>query len=427
MATYTSKPDFICKNGICDLDLVSKTISTHISPRCQQHLASLPRTLDDNCPIIAEASVSLAVATSPPLPPLLPIAAEPPKIPPTTNSAIIDLISDVWNGSEPLNYHAQLHLGTPSLPFLLSLDTGSTLLWIQSLLSPTDAPISPQPIYIPTLSTTSKNLLSKTSITYGDGSTLIASLFTDTFLLGGLTASAQIFGAAAENNIRDTLRSGKSNGILGLGFGGDRNIIQTLRIQGGIGKACLALVGPRNDPKLADKIDRERTVQPRGQVRMGEERWIVKLDGVRVNGRVVFRNQLALVDTGTAYIVTSDVVFGSFMGVIHGAEMVKGRKGMFSFPEESLRSVEFVFGGRSLELRRQDFGLGGLVEGEERRMVSSIVSLQDGGEAFGGMEHLWVIGGIFLDNVVTVFDYAEKRVGFATIVNETEVKVHAQL
>ncbi|KAF8247711.1 acid protease [Wilcoxina mikolae CBS 423.85] len=439
MAACTPKPDFICKNGICDLDLGSKTISTHISPRCHQLLASLPNTLDNNSPITAESSVSVSVAAAPPPPPPPPVAAvEPPKPPP---SAIIDLISDVWNGSEPLNYHLQLHLGTPPVPFLLSLDTGSTLLWLQSLLSPTDTPIPSQPLYTPSLSTTSKNLFSKTSVSYGDGSSLIASLFTDTFLLGGLTASAQVFGAAAEHNIRDSFRGGKSHGILGLGFGGERNIVQTLREQGGIGSALWALVGPRNDPKLAEKIDREKTMQPRGWLLVGEvgrewytgeiswcpkvsgERWIVKLDEVRVNGGVVFRDQLALVDTGTAYIVTSDVVFRRVMGVIKGAEVVKGRKGMFSFPEESLRSVEFVFGGRSMELRKQDFGLGGLVEGEERRMVSSIVSLQDGGEAFAGMEQLWVIGGIFLDNVVTVFDCAEERIGFATIANEMAVAV----
>lgn len=224
--------------------------------------------------------------------------------------------------------------------------------------------------------------------------------------------------------------------------------MQTLRVQGKVKNAMLTLVGPRNDPKLADKIDREQTMQPRGQLVVGTvgrewytgeiawcprvmmggaERWIVGLDEVRVNGVVVFRKQLALIDTGTAYIVTSDNVFQKVKAAIPGSEDVQGKRGMFSFPETSLRSMEFVFAGRSLELRKQDFGLGGIVDPKTTRMVSSIVSLPGEGEAFAGLEQLWIIGGIFLDNVVTVFDYAEKKVGFATIASETDVAVQAQL
>jgi hypothetical protein len=56
---------------------------------------------------------------------------------------------------------------------------------------------------------------------------------------------------------------------------------------------------------------------------------------------------------------------------------------------------------------------------EKGRLVSSIISVpprEDGDDVFEGeMENVWIIGGIFLDNVVTVFDFDLKRVGFADI------------
>ena len=48
-------------------------------------------------------------------------------------------------------------------------------------------------------------------------------------------------------------------------------------------------------------------------------------------------------------------------------------------------------------------------------MCSSIMRLPE----WDFDDKLWIIGGIFLDNVVTVFDYGERKVGFADI-NEKE-------
>jgi hypothetical protein len=92
------KPDFICKNGICDVDLVSRTITEHTAPRCHEALASLAGIFPNvqHGPIKAEVDVDVTGAATP--------LVEEPKIPAATQSAVIELISDVWNGSEPLNY-----------------------------------------------------------------------------------------------------------------------------------------------------------------------------------------------------------------------------------------------------------------------------------------------------------------------------------
>ena len=465
--TFT-KPKFICHDGICDTDLVANTIQWDIAPRCQSllHPVEKGETAEDSW---------AAIPKGPPIKlQVIPIAvtpkssaSEPDQV--QSLSTVVDLISDVWNGSEPINYvrpsftssiptlsdtlphkHAQIHLGTPPVPFYVDLDTGSSLLWLQSVLSPKeDPPIPDQSVYHPARSTTSTSLNDRTTVTYADGSNLIASLYSDTVRIGNLTATSQTLGAAATHEIHDTFRNSKSNGIMGLGDFGRKNIVQTLKLQGRIKHASIALVGPRNDPKLADRIDREKILQPRGHLVVGsvdrtfytgeiawcsteflrnQERWLVKLDEVRINRKTVVRNQLAMIDTGTAYIVVSQPNFATVKAAIPGAEDITEKKdsAMFSFPEAELSSVEFVFGGRSMELRRQDFGLGGIRVGDNR-MCSSIVGIpgQKWREVFRGMEQVWIIGGIiggiFLDNIVTVFDFEKRRIGFATIAADKEV------
>ena len=228
----------------------------------------------------------------------------------------------------------------------------------------------------------------------------------------------------------------KANGILGLGFptdpanGGRRNLVQTLYDMGMVKHPSFALIGPRVDPKLAEKIDKKVIMQPRGTFVIGSvdpayytgsiawcpqivatNRWIVNLDKILINGKVAFENQRALIDTGTAYIVASPGNYDKAQTFIDGAKPIEQRKGlMFSFPSENLTSVGFVFGGREISLKPQDFGLGG-IKTQSNRMCSSILKLP----SWDFDDNLWVIGGIFLDNVVTVFDYKERKVGFADI------------
>ncbi|KAA8913587.1 aspartic peptidase domain-containing protein [Sphaerosporella brunnea] len=433
-------PKFIISpEGICDTELVASTLLEHGFPRCEHLLSSLrsdpaftgiPERLE-------EASIQEAKKISSPLAAAGAGGAG-------AKSTIIPLISDVWNGSEPINYHAQITLGTPSHPIYVDLDTGSSLLWVQSLLSPADTPPQNQPIYTPHLSRTSKDLAQTTVVTYGDGSSLLAHLYQDTVTLGEVSATSALLGAAPTHLLRRGLLGSKSGGLFGLSLS-PRNLVKTLRSQGAIASATISLVGPRNDPKLAREIDRNRTLAPRGQLVLGDldrsfytgeiawcdlaavaagDRWIVPLDAVRVNGATILTSQYALIDTGTAYIVTSPAVYSHVKACIPGAEDINHPSStstqMFSFPASSLQSIEFVFASRALAMKKQDFSLGGIRDEKTGRMASSIVSIPGdrGLEMFSDMQNLWVIGGIFLDNFVTVFDFEKRKVGFATIAEE---------
>jgi hypothetical protein len=94
------EPKFlVCNEGFCDFEFVASTILEYASPRCQHLLA----------PMRAEtASILSAIpgTTHIPLETRKPMSKPAAELVAATGgvSAVIELISDVWNGSEPINY-----------------------------------------------------------------------------------------------------------------------------------------------------------------------------------------------------------------------------------------------------------------------------------------------------------------------------------
>jgi cathepsin D len=312
----------------------------------------------------------------------------------------------------------------------------------------TDAKIDGQRMYDPQKSETVKypqELLpsKRHSFRYGDGDTLEFYLLQDRIGIGNLIADLQSLGAVPPDGMKPSFRKSKAEGILGLGYPAlstelpeYTNLVLTLAKERMLKYASFSLIGPRNDPKLAAEIDKNKITQPRGSFVVGaveksfyqgeiawckslmteRSQWIVKLDQVLINNVVVFENQLALIDTNTAYIVTSHENYRTVKEEIPGSEPILGDR-MFKYPPSSLQSISFVFGGRDaprkFRLNRQDFSLGR--EDHGGKACSSIVRTQ-GNWGFG--ENFWVLGGIFLDNLVTIFDYETKEIGFADIPDE---------
>ena len=328
-------------------------------------------------------------------------------------------------------------MGYPPQTFYVDLDTGSSLFWLQSRIDlQADPAVLGQTAYEPLKSANAVDLLKNDRAKYGDGDLVDVWLYNDTVTIGKLTAPAVLLGAASSSGLTTSFQMSKANGILGLGFptdpenAGRRNLVQTLYDLRLVKHASFALIGPRVDPKLAEKIDRQVIMQPRGTFVLGSvdpayytgqiawcpqiistNRWIVKLDKITINGKVAFEDQLALIDTGSAYIIASPSNFDKTQTFIPGATPLQSKKGnMFVFPGENLKYVGFTLGGRQIRLQPQDFGLGG-VTSQGGKLCSSIVRLSD----WEFPSNLWVIGGIFLDNVVTIFDYDERKVGFADI------------
>lgn len=302
-------------------------------------------------------------------------------------------------------------------------------------------------MYRPSESRTSKDLELPTSASYGDGSRVSVSLYCDKIIAGGLTATCQVLGAAPSRKLSTSFKGSKANGIIGLGFGlaGSKtpsypNLVQTLLSENAIKFASFSLIGPRNDPADAAKIDANAIKQPRGFFVIGavspdfytgeiawcpqtydSNRWIVKLDAVRINETTAFTDQLALIDTGTALINTSPDTFGKILTLVPDSKLLPSRR-MFSYPKSAIETISFVFSEREFKLSQEDLSLGRIKESATDRRCSSICRTGSSQwERCRFPDNLWVIGGIFLDNLVSIFDFEEKKIGFATISDKEDL------
>lgn len=310
---------------------------------------------------------------------------------------------------------------------------------MQARLADVDPRILDQNQYNPKTSRTSKDIGEIQKVNYGDGDSVQANMYSDNVLIGKLLADNQRVGAVQSTNLSIKATEAKSNGLIGLGFPpGDTGLVQTLQKQEAIRYASISLIGPRNDPAKAAEIDAKQVMEPRGHLIVGSvdekyytgqiawcsqiphvdtvvaNRWVVKLDSVILNGTKTFEDQYALIDTGTAYILTSPPTFTRFRKAVgRGARPTKDY--MFAYLKNSIKTLSFVLGGRQIDLYPADISLGDLAPDAEGviRSLSSVCTVPEGNWLFP--DNLWVLGGIFIDNVVTIFDYGNKRVGFADI------------
>ena len=217
----------------------------------------------------------------------------------------------------------------------MDIDTGSSLFWLQSRLGDEDIEILGQSWYEPSTSIAATDLGREDKAKYGDGDLVEVYLWQDQVTVGKKIISKAIVGAAPTRGVKMKFQMSKANGLLGLGLptdpanAGRKNLVQKMYEQGMVMHPSFALIGPRVDPKLAEKIDNKSVImQPRGIFVIGSvdpayytesiawcpqilatNRWVVRPDKILINGQLAFENQLALIDTGTAYIVASPFNF----------------------------------------------------------------------------------------------------------------------
>lgn len=182
-------------------------------------------------------------------------------------------------------------------------------------------------------------------------------------------------------------------------------------------------------------------------------KWYINLDAVMINDIVVATKQHALIDTGCAFIITGDAMFEKVKEVMGGVSTGEKTPSQFAYGGDGgfdLKSVKFVLGGKAstpslagdrvgggiFALDEKDFSLGKanvdkmrkevMLNNQKREseysdpaairnnmMISTIMKMPPNSSSLP--DGLWVLGGIFIDNFVTIFDYNKKRVGFGDV------------
>ncbi|TFK76153.1 acid protease [Pluteus cervinus] len=310
-------------------------------------------------------------------------------------------------------WHGSISVGTPAVTYTVDFDTGSSDLFLPG--SNCKSTCNGHTKYDPSKSSTSADRSKTFSLAYGDGSTVSGEQYTDTVTLGGLTATKQVLGAAKQYSSGFESSQFPPDGLLGMGFQSisvynSNPVFQSLIAQGKttspefsfkLSSSGSELFVGGVDSSLAKGSTTYVPVTQQGY-------WQVNLDSLTVNNKKVASSLSAIIDTGTTLIIGDSASVKAFYAAIPGSKDASQTigQGYYTIPCNSVPTPSLTFGGTTFAVSPSVFNLGQLQAGS-----SDCVG---GINAVDGLG-FWVVGDVFLQNVLTTFDVGNARVGFATL------------
>lgn len=331
-----------------------------------------------------------------------------------------DLPSNVTSGSNPLVddggalWHGVISVGTPPIQYNVDFDTGSSDLFLPG----PDCTINcaGHQIYDPKNSSTSASVGTNFTLQYGDGSSVTGFQYRDVVSIAGLTATNQTLGAANQYSDGFNISSFPPDGLMGMGFQSisvynSPPLFQTLVQNNALAQPMFAFKLAEQDSELF--IGGTNTALYTGNfsyTNVTEQGyWQVNLDAVSANGTPAVNNLSAIIDSGTTLIIGDTDSVSQFYKAIPGAKDATDTvgAGFFSLPCDSIPNVSLTFGGTAFNVSSKTFNLG-LTQTGSSDCVGGIV----GGDVG---EIGWIVGDVFMQNVYTVFDFGNTRVGFANL------------
>ncbi|GAA5984801.1 hypothetical protein JCM11641_002744 [Rhodosporidiobolus odoratus] len=361
------------------------------------------------------------------------------------------------NSEADLSYYAPVGIGVPPQYMNCILDTGSADLWLASSLCASDSATSTSsstgctldtPLYNTTLSSTSLDMNTSFSVRYGSGSAQ-GEIWQDYVGFAGYNVSSQ--GFALVEQVSEGLLSGEISGLMGLGWQPLAASHVTPFWQNLYSASALPFPGFAVSLTRFINVPNAASIEPGGSITFGylnaslysseinyvpipsgaESYWVVKMDGVRVNGTNVTSwgdnargergGQMVAIDTGTTLIGGPSETVKSVYAEVEGARAATGDySGYYSYPCDANVSVALSFGGIAYNMTPEDFNLGpfGIDSATNRSTcLGAFFELSIG----GGTRIQWVIGAAFLKNVYSVYRASPPSVGFALPPNSTSL------
>lgn len=142
----------------------------------------------------------------------------------------------------------------------------------------------------------------------------------------------------------------------------------------------------------------------------------IPLDGLIVNGNTIKRvdnkPMQAIIDSGTGGFIPgpSNIVEAVYSQIV-GAQPATNAPGLYVFPCTSTIQIGFQFRGQNYLMNPEDF----IMQRQGNQCVGVLV-----GQDFiddTNTEFAFILGALFMKNVVTVFDLGQPAVGFGRIKN----------
>jgi cathepsin D len=329
--------------------------------------------------------------------------------------------SDVEVGDDPVPIHnyadAQFYgpvtVGTPGVEFQVIYDTGSSNLWVPS--STCGFGCLGKNKYDHSKSSTYKPNGTVFNIEYGSGP-VAGFLSEDTAIVGNIPVPNQVF--AEINNVKGlgaAFGAGKFDGILGLAF-------QAISVDN-IPPVFVSMVeqGLITDPVFAFYLSNEDGVD--GELDFGgvdanhytgsfmyvpvssQTYWQTNLDTMTINGKAVTSATKAIVDSGTSLLAgpKSEVTaIAKSLGAI--PLLTTGEWLIDCGKRQKGPDLDIVLGGNTLTLSAADY----IVDNSPLCLLGMV-----GIDIPAPAGPLWILGDPFMRKYYTVFDYGQKRLGFA--------------
>jgi len=338
------------------------------------------------------------------------------------------------------SYLATLSIGTPPQDFNVTLDTGSSDLWVVNAACGTscgsgDSGFNPSQSSTLKESTTQTGAPATVTIQYGSGA-VAGYLVSDTVSMSGFEVSQQPWVLVEEAT--SGLISGSNVGLLGLAF-------QSIASTGAIPFwQSLTSGGQLATPEMSFWISRaSRDPNAPNEVSGGtftlggtdsslytgsieyidlvdtnpSTYWLLDVSGVKVQGKSVnVSTTSAAIDTGTTLIGASAADVQAIYDAIPGSQPLTGQqKGLYSFPCNTQVSISMAFGGSMWPIDPIDMNLGA-VSATSTQCVGAFFDVAAGTTiGTGNGNPSWIVGDTFLKNVYSVYRSNPASVGFAKL------------
>ncbi|KII84032.1 hypothetical protein PLICRDRAFT_168090 [Plicaturopsis crispa FD-325 SS-3] len=335
------------------------------------------------------------------------------------------LSSDVSNAA--VTYTTTVNIGSPATEYTLLIDTGSSNTWIGA---------TGEKTYTSTSSSVSTG--QQVSVTYGSGS-FSGDEYTDTVSLGsGLTISQQSIGVASSS-------SGTSNvdGILGIGpvgltsgsLTGSSSTVPTvtdnLYSQGIISSNEIGIYfAPQTSSDSggemtfggtdSSKFGGDITYAPITSTSPSSEYWGVDAY-INYGGATIMSTNAGIVDTGTTMTLIPSDAFASYQAATGATvDSATGMLTLSAAQYSALGNLDFNIGGSTLTMtpnaqtwpRALNTALGG--DADSIYLVIADIGHNSG----SGFD--FIAGYTFLERYYSVYDTANKRVGFASTAHTSD-------
>ncbi|KAK6330456.1 Type I transmembrane sorting receptor [Orbilia brochopaga] len=303
-------------------------------------------------------------------------------------------------GQYDIEYVCPVEIGGQTLN--LDFDTGSSDLWVFSSLMPKSSQGS-HDIYDPKKSETGKEMTGATwKISYGDGSSASGVVYTDTVKIGGVVVEGQAVELAKK--VSSSFTSDPSNdGLVGLAFGS----INTVKPRKQKTFFENAMSGLSDGVMTADLKHGQPGSYDFGTIDSSKYTGDIKYIDIDASGgfwEFDADGSTAIADTGTTLLLVSNKITKAYYSKIKGAKMDNSQGG-YVFPcSTNPPDLDIPVGDDTVTIS------GGLL---------NYAPLEEGSDTcFGGVQGydggMHIYGDVFFKQFFSVFDYKQKRFGYAS-------------